>query len=219
MSEDITASPLCWPQGKSRTPAADRKQGRFGKRNTNGWGLKELTVAEGRDRVLQALDRFTRTGRPYRVPPDSIIISTDLALRNDGLPRSGQREPTDPGVAVYLELDGHQQCIPCDVYLRIADNLAAIAECIESMRTLERHDAGLMRAAFTGFAQLASPEAMGRPHWRAVLDTDSRGLEEVRRAYRLALRTAHPDRNGSTEKFRLVQEAWNQARMELGATS
>lgn len=212
---DISASPLSWPPGKPRTPANDRKQGRFGKRNSSGWGLKELTVAEARSRVTTALDKFTRSLQTYRVPPDSIIISTNLALRIDGFPRSGQREPSDPGAAVYFQLDGQNQCIPCDVYSRIADNLAAIADCIEALRTLERHDASLMRAAFTGFAQLASPEAMGRPHWRTVLNTDSREPEEVRKAYKTAQRATHPDRGGSSEAFHAVQEAWSQAKAEL----
>lgn len=211
--DDITASPLSWPMGKPRTPADERKHGRFGKRQ--GYGLKELTVAEARNRVVAALDKFTRTGRTYRVPPDSIIISTDLALRNDGFPRSGQREPSDPGVAVYFELDGQAQCIPCDVYHRIADNLAAVADCIEALRTLERHDASLMRAAFTGFAQLVSPEAMGRPPWRTVLNTDSNDINEVRKAFRSALGRVHPDRGGSNEAFHRVQEAWSQAQAEL----
>lgn len=214
--DDIAASPLSWPPGKPRTPPNDLKQGRFGKRNSSGWGLKELSVAEARHRVIDALDKFTRYGKAYRVPPDSIIISTDLALRNDGLPRSGQREPSDPGVAVYFKLDDQAQCIPCDVYNRIADNLAAIADCIEALRTLERHDASLMRAAFTGFAQLASPDAMARPHWRTVLNTDSSNLEEVRKAFRSALGVAHPDRGGSSEAFHRVQEAWAQAQNELG---
>ncbi|MDW0357748.1 J domain-containing protein [Halomonas venusta] len=212
---DISASPLSWPPGKPRTPANDRKQGRFGKRGGSGYGLKELTVAEARSRVTGALDKFTRSGQTYRVPPDSIIISTNLALRNDGYPRSGQREPSDPGAAVYFQLDGQNQCIPCDVYQRIADNLAAIADCIEALRTLERHDASLMRAAFTGFAQLASPEAMGRPHWRTVLNTDSHDPEEVRKAYKTAQRATHPDRGGSSEAFHAVQEAWSQAKADL----
>lgn len=211
----ITASPLCWPPGKPRTPDGDRKQGRFGKRNSSGGRLKGLSVAEGRQRVLDSLDRFTRTGQAYRVPQDTIIISSDLALRNDGLPRSGQREPDDPGIAVYFNLDGQQQCIPCDVYTRIADNLAAAADCLESLRTLERHDAGLMRAAFTGFAQLASPGAMGAPHWRAVLHTDSNDPAEVKQAYRRAQRAAHPDRGGSSELFHRVQQAWEQAQEEF----
>lgn len=213
--DDITASPLSWPMGKPRTPADERKHGRFGKRNSSGWGLKELTVSEARNRVTEALDKFTRQGQAYRVPPDSIIISTNLALRNDGFPRSGQRDPGDSGVAVYFQLDGQAQCIPCDVYQRIADNLAAIADCIEALRTIERHDASLMRAAFTGFAQLASPEAIGRPHWRTVLNTDSHKIEEVRRAYKSAARQAHPDMGGSSSAFHIVQEAWAQAKMEL----
>lgn len=213
--DNISASPLSWPPGKPRTPAKDRKQGRFGKRNSSGWGLKELTVAEARSRVTETLDKFTRSGQTHRVPPDSIIISTNLDLRIDGFPRSGQREPSDPGAAVYFQLDGQNQCIPCDVYSRIADNLAAIADCIEALRTLERHDASLMRAAFTGFAQLASPEAMGRPHWRTVLNTDSHDPEEVRKAYKTAQRAAHPDKGGSSEAFHAVQEAWSQAKAEL----
>ncbi|OHV12972.1 J domain-containing protein [Kushneria phosphatilytica] len=216
MAESITASPLCWPMGKSRTLAEDRKRGRFGKRNASGWGLQELSVSEARGRVIEVLDRFTKPGQPYRVPSDTIVLSTNLSLRNDGMPRSGQREPTDPGVAVYFKLDGRQQCIPCDVYTRVADNIAAVADCLESLRTLERHDAQLMQAAFTGFAQLASPEASGRALWREVLSTNSNDLDEIRQAYRRAIKRAHPDHGGSSEQFAAVQQAWAKAQEEIG---
>lgn len=211
----ITASPLCWPSGKPRAADSDRRPGRFGKRNAHGMGLNDLSVADARARVLSVLDRYTRSGRTYRVPPETIIISTDLALRQDGMPRSGQREPNDSGAAVYFELDGQKQCVPCDVYTRVADNLAAIADCLEALRTLERHDASLMRAAFTGFAQLASPETMSQPGWRVVLGTQSDDLETVRAAYRRELGKAHPDRGGSSERFHAVQEAWGQAKRDL----
>src|SRR5690606_7384697 len=137
--DNITRSPLCWPAWIPRTPAVKRSYGRFGKRGYRGYGIENLTLAEARNRVLQQLRGFTKAGHKWRCNPDDVIISSDLATRNDGLPRSGQRKPADPGVAVWFELDGKQRCIPSDVYLRIEDNLAAVAATIEALRTIERH--------------------------------------------------------------------------------
>ena len=214
--ETITASPLCWPPGWRRTPPSDRDRGNFGKRNSKGWGNRPLTVAEGTRRVLAEIDRFTKVGRRYRADPDDVIISTNLQLRNDGLPRSNQREPDDQGVAVYFTLDGAQRCIPCDKYQSIAQNLAAIAATIESLRTLDRHGSGIMERAFTGFTPLPSPDqVMGRT-WRDVLDYYGSSLAEAKQAFRKACSRTHPDNGGNAYAFDAVQKAWQQAQQELG---
>ena len=75
----------------------------------------------------------------------------------------------------------------------------------------------MMRAAFAGFAQLCSPEAFGRSHWRTVLATDSYDLKEVGLAYRRALKRNHPDHGGNTDDFHRVQVAMDQARAELSS--
>jgi hypothetical protein len=213
---DITRSPLCWPSWFPRTSRFKRTHGKFGKRASGrSWGRKSLTLAQARSRVLQQLGMFTRVGDCHRVDPDNIIISSDLALRNDDLPRSGQRRPDDPGVAVYFELDGKQRCMPCDAYLRIEDNMAAIAATIEALRTLERHGSQMFEAAFTGFDALPSPDHLVGRSWRDVLDYYGDSADEAKRAYMAARKRCHPDHGGTTDAFHEVETAWATGSREL----
>lgn len=108
----ITAYPLHWPAGWPRTPAVERSSGRFGTQQPGHVG--SITTHKAAERVRDQFKLFTRVGQPYRVPPETVIISTNIPTRRDGFPRSGFRDPEDPGVAVYFELDGRQRAIPCD---------------------------------------------------------------------------------------------------------
>lgn len=212
---EITKSPLCWPQHFPRTKSGDRTHGRFGKKGSQGYGIQDLTLREATNRVLKALWSFTRSGRDYRCRADEAIISTNLDLRNDGLPRSVQKKPSDSGVAVYFELDRKQRCIPCDMYLRIEDNLAAIAATIDALRTMERHGSQMFEAAFSGFDALPGPDHFVGRNWRDVLDCYSENLRDGEDAYKRLRKLAHPDHGGTTEKFNEVQTAWEQAQEEL----
>src|SRR5690606_15093371 len=98
MSEPIRAFPLHWPAGWRRTPAHQRTRAKFNakERRSYSWDpnrsytvQKELTVAAALERVLAVLERMG-------LDRDDIVISTNLELRRDGLPRSTQREPADP---------------------------------------------------------------------------------------------------------------------------
>jgi hypothetical protein len=101
-----------------------------------------------------------------------VVISSNLELRNDGLPRASQRAPTDQGVAVYFNLNGRSQCFPCDRWTTVEHNLWAIAKSIEALRGLERWGAKTMvDAAFRGFQALPAPDGspmIGRPPWYVV---------------------------------------------------
>jgi hypothetical protein len=185
--ESIPSFPLQWPAGWKRE--ATRTRSRFG-------GQRILSIADGTHRVLQELARM-------RVHSWNIVISTNLELRLDGLPRSNQREPADPGVAVYWRdssQDGWPRlCMAIDRYDRVADNLAAVAATLDAMRAIERHGgAQILGRAFTGFAAL--PPASG---WRTVLDpADPEG------SYRRLRAQHHPDRGGDADTFQRVRHAW-----------
>lgn len=214
MSE-ITKSLLCWPAGWPRTPARERTRARFGSRNSRGWGNESLTIAQATRRVTEELERFTKVGRTFRVKSDSVIISTDLKLRLDGLPRSAQPEPEDPGVAVYFELDGKQQCVPCDTFDRVADNLAAVAGTLDALRRIERYGSQMFQAAFTGFDALPSPDHVVGRSWRDVLDYYGNDLKEAEKQYKRKRGPAHPDHGGTAEQLHELQEAIEQARQAL----
>lgn len=211
------AYPLSWPQGWPRTK--NRRSARFTRKerhytHTGAYtSNKNLTVSDGVERCLLELDRLgVREG-------DS-IISTNVPTRLDGRPRSGEREPEDPGVAVYWTRAGKKapKVMAIDLYDRVADNLAAIAATLEAMRAIERHGgAQILERAFTGFVAL--PQAS---NWRTVLDLppDLRNLAVVEDKYRRLISAAHPDRaGGSTERMVELNLAIEEARKELGAST
>ena len=163
----ISAFPLSWPDGWSRTDYFKRTHGRFSKgvsRAESGlsWKTKrELTVHEAVRRVRESLERMGADDQ-------EIIVSTNVQTRLDGFPRSGAREPDDGGAAVYWRTgpNAPTRCMAIDRYLRVADNLAAIAATLEAMRAIDRHGgAAILDRAFAGFVALPAPDA---DDWRAV---------------------------------------------------
>jgi len=222
MKDAITAYPLSWPPGKPRTPEKDRRYGQFGRQvETKGtlssWKSKrKVTVNEAIRRIRAQVTAYTPRGRTWRIDPDDVIVSTNLRTRLDGLPYSNAKEPDDPGVAVYMELDDRPICIAVDTYRSVADNLAAVAAVLEALRALERHGSGLMEAAFTGFTALPAPGQIQALDWRRVLEYDGNNLAEAKARYRQLAGRHHPDRGGDAATFDTVARAWQQAQAELG---
>lgn len=192
------AYPLEWPHGWPRTDSPQRS--RF-----------DTSFAQARDGLIDELNRMG-------VPDYHVVISTNIQTRRDGLPYANMREPDDKGVAVYFTLHGRQQCIPCDRWDRVKDNLQAIRKTIDALRGLERWGAdSMVSAAFQGFAALPGPDEAGGGHWSDILGTHALSTDdEIRAAYRTARRNAHPDAGGSSEAFNQVQAAWEQAQQERG---
>lgn len=193
MAETPQAFPLQWPAGKPRTPYGKRERGRFSKQRTktSGEGITahsyqvkgQLTIAEAVNRLQGELDRLGA-----RLP----VLSSNLELRLDGLPRSNQAMPADPGVAVYFQLKDKPIVLACDHYDKVESNIAAVAAHIDAMRAMERHGVGSLEQMFAGFAAL--PPAMAPDDWRMILG-NPRTLEEAEANYKDRARYAHPDVN------------------------
>lgn len=217
----IEAYPLSWPAGWPRTPDAKREHGRFNRKEVvtsttaSSWSRsRDLTIADGVHRVRLALERLGAAR-------ESVIISTNAVTRIDGLPRSGAREPEDPGVAVYWQIppEPETDCMAIDRYRRLADNLAALAATVEAMRAIERHGgAAILRRAFQGFRALPASTADGMniesawmvlSLWARVTEpaAGNRTAAEANRLLRVARFNTHPDRGGDVEHFHLVQRA------------
>lgn len=209
MNKPTEAFPLSWPMGWKRTSTWERSRAKFGKktfvdRGKNaegqqmGWHTKgQLTIGQGTTRVLHVLAQMGFN--------QSVVISSNLALRNDGLPLSGQRAPEDPGVAVYWGTGQKARCIAVDRYDRVADNLAAIAATLEALRAIERHGgAAILDRAFTGFVALPAPE---QP-WQVLgLATSKPTPEEIEDAYRKLAMQHHPDRGGDPQEMARINAA------------
>ena len=210
----IRKYPLSWPAGWKR--ATSRKSGRFfTAENVAGnarLGQKPVSVETALNRIFEELARIG-------VPNGEALISTNLELNTWGIPRGNQKEPSDPGVAVYWELRGKPQCMAIDVYTRVADNLAAVAASLEALRAIERHGgAAIMERAFIGFAALPEKAGDRRP-WRDVLHfppltTPTAKMVEDR--FRELAKSAHSDKGGSDDAMIELNAARVDALEELG---
>lgn len=204
----IPASPLLWPEGWKRTESHRREHARFSRRSTQPGRSyptqRELTINEAVTRLRDELGRMS-------IADDDLVINTNLKLRLDGLPKSDQRQPDDPGaVAYWRDRAGNTRCMAIDRYHRVADNLAAIAATIEAMRAIERHGgAEILNRAFTGFTAL---EHEARQHWSEVLGVPRNACrEEIDTAYKRQRSQHHPDKGGSAEQFQRIQQAYAEA--------
>jgi hypothetical protein len=200
------AFPFCWPDGWKRTPSHEKKQADF-KRYGN-----RASVMEGLNRILEELSKMG-------IRRDDVLISTNVATRLDGMPRSDQREPSDGGVAVYWRKNqnAQMQCMAIDIYNKVADNLCAVGATLEAMRAIERHGgAQVQERTFRGFAAL--PASTNKP-WRdvfgVVMFNPTKDLIEAQ--FKSLLKVRHPDAGGSTEAMAELNQARAEALAEIGS--
>ncbi len=192
----IDAYPLQWPPAWPRTK----------------WPLRakfKTPFSYARDQLLRELDLLGAT---------NVVISTNMMTRQDGLLYAKQRLPDDRGVAVYFTLNGDQQCIPCDKWDQVHDNLQAVRLTVEALRGLERWGAKeMVNAAFRGFKAL--PEStIVTPYsaqpWHDVLQVSpSADPDIIKSAYRKLASKYHPDNQdtGDAQMFGKIRRAYEES--------
>ena len=218
-----SAYPLQWPTGRPRTPPSQRQS----KAPFSIADWKEITVGESitkrffnhRVTVVTALARLQQ--QLDLLGGEHPIVSSNLELRANGMPKGGQRNPLDPGASVWFTLRKQRVVLSCDRWCEVADNLAAIAAHIKNTRALERYGVGTLEQSFRGYAALEDYSA-GLP-WRRVLgvrDDAKPTLADVEMIYRRRAKEIHPDSlNGPTghQQMSQLNVAIEQARRELSA--
>ncbi len=205
----VDAYPLQWPHAWPRTADHKKERSNFKQKGSGSFGGLSRTTFQAAGSLL-----YSELGR---LGARSIVLSSNLRLRGDGVPYATQERNVDQGVAVYFVREGKEQCIPCDKWDRAEDNIKAIGKTIEALRGIERWGAkNMVDAAFRGFQALPSPDmVMAMPQqrsWHDVLGVSSEAPEAVRKAaYRALARTAHPDTGGSREEWDQLQKAAKEA--------
>lgn len=164
------AYPLQWPTGKPRTQRPQRS--RF-----------DTQMSYARDQLINELNLLGAK---------DVVLSTNIPLRNDGLPYARYSTPEDQGAAVYFIYDENQMCFACDRWDLVKDNIQAIRKTIEALRGIARWGTGdMMKAAFQGFEALPAPSSS---KWHDILGvTPTARFEEIRRAFKDKYQAAESD--------------------------
>jgi len=191
--------PLTWPSGQPRTPSHRRHDAAF-----------KVDFTRARDELLHSIELLGGRG---------VVLSSNVALRQDGLPYSNMPEPQDPGVAVYFDRriggnDLRPFVIACDTYRKMRWNMRAIGATVEALRSIQRHGASsMLEQAFTGFAALP-PKSNGTaflPWWEVLgvpADADS---GTIRRRYLELVKECHPDRGGDPSRMSAINVAFRES--------
>jgi hypothetical protein len=194
--------PLQWPPGWGRTPPPDRESSRF---------------VTGMARALrECLHELERLGAA------NVVITSDLPTRSNGLPYG---DAPDTGIAIWFVLRGEERVLACDRWKRPAENLHAIGLTVQALRGIERWGAGdMVNRAFQGFQALPAPAGTRRTWWavlclqRDVLELPMATLARARRAHRILIKHAHPDKEGGSDIVAAeINAAMDEAVAELTA--
>lgn len=196
----LDAYPLTWPLEQPRTPTYQRKNGKF-----------KLSFGRARDELLRDLKLLGAK---------EVVLSTNVRTRPDGLPYATEREPEDPGAAVYFHRKNVPFVIACDTYRSVLDNVRALGATVNALRTIERHGSSqMLEKAFTGFAALppGPTDAKVEPWWRTLETHPDARIDEIKAAReRLALKH-HPDRGGDPQRMAAINAAYDAGMAARGA--
>lgn len=179
--QNVSAYPCQWPVGWERTPKEQRKRSRY-----------RVGFATSRDGIVS---RLTLMGAR------DIVISSNVQLRRDGLPLASEKEPTDPGVAVYWVVSNEPFAVACDQWEKVRENMRAVCVALNAMSQLESSGASqITRRACLGFKALPAVidfdwrAYLGRPGWEPA------SMADIAEAYRQRVRFCHPDLNGGIQE-------------------
>jgi hypothetical protein len=192
----IKAYPLQWPDGYGRTPRDKRISSNF----------KQSFDAAQRHLNAELL----------RMDAKNIVVSTNLRIRNDGFLYTDElnKKIDDSGVAVYFMHDGKKTSLCCDQYLKVWENIYALAKGVEALRGIARWGiSDFINRAFTGFA--AIPESNPVEKWWTVLNiSENASIDEIKSSYRTMAKIHHPDMGGTDFQFNRINRAYGEALKE-----
>lgn len=186
MIAPLSGFPLAWPIGRPRASSRSRSQ------------FKVSQAAAVQDLAYEV----------DRLGGSQLVISTNIELRRDGLPRADRGAPRDPGVAVYFTWKKKPMCFACDRWESVGENVRAIGQTIGALRGIERWGSGSMiEQAFQGFAALPAPEQA----WQVLGVKHDAGRHEIEDAFRRLAGEFHPDRpGGDPDKMARINRARDQ---------
>jgi len=193
--------PLEWVAGRPRTAARARKPALWKHEG------RSITLDVARRRLRDQVGMATRPGQDWRFT--AMILSTNIRFTRSGSrDQNHRREPDDPGVAFYFDLDGQPHALACDRWDTVQDNIAAIAAHIEALRGQERWGVADLKQAFAGHVALPAPE-----QWWQVLGVRRDATRaDIDAAWRAKMQDGHPDKGGTNDQAARLNWARDEGR-------
>jgi hypothetical protein len=186
----IEAYPLQWPIGYPRTkwPGGNYK-------------FIPKTFGYERDELMRELKRMGAR---------DIVLSTNVALKQDGLPYAdySRKGVSDRGVAVYFTIDKEPMTLCCDKWNSLEANVRAISMSVDAMRSLDRWGVSeILKRVFTGFKTI--PQKVDTKPWWEVLGISARSSkDDIKKAYWRLAKIHHPDTGGNIADFNRISDAY-----------
>jgi hypothetical protein len=194
MSYDPRSYPLAWPPQlpRSRYQAESAFGREAGHRRTLAGHLLDLR----------------REMRLLPVDVGSLVVSSNLRIKADGMPYSKQSELEGaPGIAVYWTKGERPYVLACDRYKRAGCNMRAIVLHVKALRGIGRWGCGDLEQAFAGYAALPP----GRTWWATLgLEVAPVCQATVHAAYKRQAMQRHPDQGGTRAEWDELQLALQQ---------
>ncbi|WP_255516676.1 J domain-containing protein [Haloferax sp. KTX1] len=180
-----------WPANFERTPPSDRE-------STTKFSIS-LTSA------------FTRLERSLkRIGVDDFDYEFDARQRQKDKRPYARANPDDPSFVVRWTKDGEQFAVACDRYSEFRDNVRAVGLYLEEKRKMENRPVATGESEFAN-ARLPPADddvvAAPRPAHEVLGVEPDASDEEIRDAFREAVKKRHPDKGGRLELFNELQEA------------
>jgi hypothetical protein len=202
MEEDMVAkSPLKWPTTTPR--ARSRRDANFSTRDSGA--RRSLNIQQALNRLYEELRRIG-----VKDIDADLVIWTNLKVSAVSGTILDQGQPTDPGVVVHWEAKGKQRTMAIDIYNRVADNIAAVAEVLKYLRGVERHGGSVIQEqAFAGFDALPPPDScwkiLGLDENKIKSATVADGRQLVLEAFRTLAMDGHQDKGGIMDMGKLTR--------------
>ncbi|WP_267395346.1 MULTISPECIES: DnaJ domain-containing protein [unclassified Sphingomonas] len=174
-----------------------------------------MTLTTARRWLVREVEAMTKRGHNWRVT--NMVLSLNIRFTASGArdQNVSRRDPADPGVAFYFDLDRRPHVLACDRWDTVADNIAAIAAHVDALRGQERWGVADLSQAFAGHLALPSRSLpAARPWWSVLEVSASASIDEIDRAYRSKAKAAHPDAGGGREAWDDLVAAYDQAKKE-----
>lgn len=201
-------SPLEWPIGWPRSKNRVSGNRRYTRKSHSGY-MKPWPINSAGEELFKELGRLGAK---------DCIVTSNLAIRKDGMISGNQRYDEDMGVAVYFSLDGKPLVMANDTFFEPQNNIRQLTIALQNLRHLSENGGAIMKQrAFSGFSALPAPMSGEEPYYSVLNFLPDEELTEakINTRYRKMAKQHHSDTGGEDGRMAALNVARDRALASL----